>query len=202
MDKQPHGNFIAFMNRKKQPGDNKPTFDGRLAIPGADEELASPCGRTEYEHPKTGEKQIMFNGQTDAVAPSATAMDQVAALIKQAPAAEQSEAVFGNLKLALASTRVVPQRVQGRSSGKEPSRLLGGLQSWQRRAVVRISVRAKKDRNQHAMLGRCNELSHPRQERGPAAGCGARNSRSLSKAGAVTKGMPKAKDGRGSRARA
>lgn len=34
MDQHQHGICIAFMNRSKEPGDNKPTFDGRLAVPG------------------------------------------------------------------------------------------------------------------------------------------------------------------------
>lgn len=32
-DTQAHGNFVAFLVRDKEPGDNKPTFDGRLKLP-------------------------------------------------------------------------------------------------------------------------------------------------------------------------
>jgi hypothetical protein len=44
MDTQPHGNFIAFINRSKQPGDNQPMFDGRIAIPGEEASTALPSG--------------------------------------------------------------------------------------------------------------------------------------------------------------
>lgn len=47
MDQQQYGNFIAFKNRSKEQGDNKPTFDGRLAVPGSQDETSDGLvGRT------------------------------------------------------------------------------------------------------------------------------------------------------------
>jgi hypothetical protein len=34
---QPCGDFVAFLNRDKQSGDRRPTFEGRIAKPGTDE---------------------------------------------------------------------------------------------------------------------------------------------------------------------
>ncbi len=40
MDKQPTGNFVAFINRDKQPGDKRPMF------------IPSRCGHTSSPIPK------------------------------------------------------------------------------------------------------------------------------------------------------
>ena len=53
MAQQQHGNFIAFMNRSKEPGDNKPTFDGRMAVPGG-EELRFALWAHEFKKPEVG----------------------------------------------------------------------------------------------------------------------------------------------------
>jgi hypothetical protein len=200
MDKQPHGNFIAFMNRDKQPGDNKPTFDGRLAIPGSETELRLVLWAHEYESPKAG-KQIMFNGQTDAVVADAAPMEQVAALIKQAPAAEQGEATFGNLKLAPRQIVLFPNGFKDEAPDKKRPDYWGAYNPGNGAPVVRISAWAKKDRNQHAMLGGATSYPLPgksevqQQDAAPEL-------RDLVESGIVTQGMPKtkAKTGRGARA--
>jgi hypothetical protein len=99
MDQQPHGNFVAFMNHSKKPGDNLPTLDGRIALPGSEEERRFALWAHEYKNPKTGEMQIMLNGQTDAVSPGAAPLDQIVSMIRQ-ESATNAEAVLGNLKLA------------------------------------------------------------------------------------------------------
>jgi hypothetical protein len=65
-DDEEEGRFIAFLNARKQPGDNKPAFEGKLTLPeDADERravlwahttkagrtmLAGRVGKTASEH--------------------------------------------------------------------------------------------------------------------------------------------------------
>jgi hypothetical protein len=152
MHQQPHGNFIAFMNRSKHPGDDKPTFAGRLAISGADTERRFALWAHEYKNPKSGEMQIMFNGQTGAVLAGDTAMEQVAALLKDARAAE-GEAAFGNLKLAPRQIVLFPNAFKADAPEKNRPDYWGAYNPGNGEPVVRISAWANKDRNQRAMLG-------------------------------------------------
>jgi len=64
-------NFVGFLVCDKAPGDRKPTFEGRLTLPDANEvELTCALWAHEYTtNPKTGEVQIMFYGRTDSVSP-------------------------------------------------------------------------------------------------------------------------------------
>ena len=79
MEQQPHANCIAFMNRTRQPGDNKPTFDGRIGIPGSVTEHRFALWAHECARPKASAMEIMFNGQIDAVTPGDAPLQQVAA---------------------------------------------------------------------------------------------------------------------------
>jgi hypothetical protein len=195
MDQQPHGNFIAFINRSKQPGDNLPTFDGRIAIPGSEEERRFVLWAHEYKNPKTGEMLIMFNGQTDAVLPGAAPMDQVAALIKQAPTASR-EANFGNLKLAPRQIVLFPNGFKAEAPEKNRPDYWGAFNPGNGDPTVRISVWAKKDRNQHAMLGGATSYPIPgksevqQQDASP-------DLKDLVDQGVVSKGMPAKTKGRG-----
>ena len=188
MDPQPHGNFIAFMNRSKQPGDNQPTFDGRIAIPGTEDKRRFALWAHEYTNPKSGEVQIMFNGQTDAAVPGAAPMEQVAALIKQAPAAER-EATFGNLKLAARQLVLFPNGFKADAPDKNRPDYWGAYNPGNGEPIVRISAWARKDRNQHAMLGGATSFPIPGksevQQQDAAAELEA-----LVDQGAVSKGMP------------
>lgn len=195
MDQQAHGNFIAFMNRSKQPGDDKPTFDGRLAIPGADTERRFALWAHEYKNPKTGEMQIMFNGQTDAVVAGDTAMGQVAALLKDARTAE-GEAAFGNLKLAPRQIVLFPNGFKADAPEKNRPDYWGAYNPGNGDPVVRISVWTKKDRNQHAMLGGATSYPIPgksevqQQDAAP-------DLKQLVDEGVVSQGMPVKGKGRG-----
>jgi hypothetical protein len=201
MDQQPHGNFIAFMNRDKQPGDNKPTFDGRLAVPGTEDEMRFALWAHEYPHPKSGEMQIMFNGTTGNVATSATAMEQVAALIKASPNAGQADATIGNLKLAPRQLVLFPNGFKAEAPEKNRPDYWGLYNPGNGEPVVRISAWAKKDRNLHAMLAGATSYPIPgksevqQQDAAPEL-------KDLVESGAVTQGMPKTKArlGRGARA--
>jgi hypothetical protein len=188
MDKQTHGNFIAFMNRNKQPGDDKPTFDGRLAIPGVEDERRFALWAHEYKNPKTGEMQIMFNGQTDAVIAGATAMEQVAALIKTVPAG-QGEATIGNLKLAPRQLVLFPNGFKAEAPEKDRPDYWGAYNPGNGEPIVRISAWTKKDRNQHAMLGGATSYPIPGKSEAQQQDA-APNLKDLVESGAVSQGMP------------
>jgi hypothetical protein len=146
---QPRGNFIAFMNRDKQPGDNKPAFDGRLSTPGADDELRFALWAHEYTDPKSGETKIMFNGQVGAVDAKATALDQMASLAR---ASNNTEATIGNLTLAARQVVLFPNGFKTDAPEKDRPDYWGAINPGSGQPIVRISVWAKKDRNQNAML--------------------------------------------------
>lgn len=150
MDQSLRGNFIAFLNRDKQPGDNKPAFDGRLSVPGSDEELRLALWAHDYINPKTGEVQIMFNGQTGLASTTAAPMEQVAALLRQNP--EQAGATLGNVTLAARQVVLFPNGFKADSPDKDRPDYWGAFNPGDGSPLVRISAWAKKDRNHNAML--------------------------------------------------
>ncbi|WP_423415854.1 hypothetical protein RLW55_05910 [Hyphomicrobium sp. B1] len=185
---QPTGNFIAYLNRDKEPGDKKPAFDGRIGIPGRDEELRFAIWAHEYKTPSTGEVQIMFNGQAGNVATSAAPLDQVATLLKASP--EGAEATIGNLTLAPRQVVLFPNRFKAEAPEKDRPDYWGAFNPGNGDPVVRISAWTKKDRNGHAMLAGATSYplpgkSEPQQQDATID--------SLVAAGAVSKGMPKTK---------
>jgi hypothetical protein len=82
--------FVAFMNRDKQPGDRQPAFEGRIAKPGTEEKRDVSLWDHEYADAKTGEMKLMFNGTADAIDPAASPADQLQSLVAAAPGAAQS----------------------------------------------------------------------------------------------------------------
>lgn len=189
---QPHGNFIAFMNRDKQPGDNKPTFDGRLAVPGSETEQHFALWAHEYADPKTGEVRIMFNGQTDAISTDASAMEQVASLLREAATPERGEAALSGLKLAPRQIVLFPNAFKADAPEKSRPDYWGAYYPGNNADVVRISVWAKKDRQQHAMLAGATSYPVPGKSEAQQQDA-APEIKSLIESGKVSKGMPKAR---------
>lgn len=146
---QPHGNFVAFLVRDKEPGDRKPTFDGRLAIPDVDGEHAFALWAHEYADPKTGEVRIMFNGRTDAVSPTAAPIDQIAALLKGDDSQQQS---MGNISLAARQLVLFSNRFKAEAPEKDRPDYYGAYNPGNGQPVVRISAWLRKDRYQNAMM--------------------------------------------------
>lgn len=188
MDQTQRGNFIAYLNRDKEPGDRKPAFDGRLSIPGKDDEMRFALWAHEYKNPKTGEVQIMFNGQTGNVATSAAPLEQVASLVNSG--SEHSDATLGNLTLAARQLVLFPNRFKEEAPEKDRPDYWGAFNPGNGEPVVRISAWAKKDRNQHAMLA--GATSYPIPGKSEAQQQDATLDL-LVATGAVTKGMPKNK---------
>jgi hypothetical protein len=193
MDQPKAGNFIAFMNRDKQPGDNKPAFDGRMSTPGREEELRFALWAHEYTNPKTGEVQIMFNGQAGAFAASATPLEQIAALTKETPAG--GEATFSSLTLAPRQVVLFPNGFKAEAPDKDRPDYWGAFNPGDGSPVVRLSVWAKKDRNQNPMLA--GATSYPIPGKSEAEMQDAAAVRDLLDSGAVTLGLPEEAKGRG-----
>ena len=76
-------------------------------------------------------------------------IEQVAALIKDAP---KGEASIGNLKLAARQIVLFPNGFKDEAPEKNRPDYWGAFNPGNGEPIVRISVWAKKDRNQHAML--------------------------------------------------
>ena len=187
---QPHGNFVAFMNRQKQPGDNKPTFDGRLSLPDAESELRLALWSHEYTNPETGEVQIMFNGRTDAVVKGDAPMAQVAALTKGVSADDM--AMVGNLDLSPRQVVLFPNKYKDDEPDKERPDYWGAFNPGNGEPVVRISAWARKDRNQHAMLSGATSYPIPGKSEDEQQ-VAQDELKGLVESGAVTKGVKKAK---------
>lgn len=188
MEQPKTGNFIAFMNREKQPGDKQPAFDGRLSTPGAEDELRFALWAHEYTNSKTGAVQVMFNGQVGVVDAKASALDQVAALAR-APS-ENGEAALSGLTLAPRQIVLFPNGFKDEAPEKDRPDYWGGFNPGNGEAVVRISVWAKKDRNQHAML--TGATSYPIPGKTEAQQQDA-TLETLLASGDLSKGMPKGK---------
>lgn len=185
MNQTTHGNFIAYMNRNKEPGDNKPTFDGKLSLPGTEGEQTFALWAHEYKDPKTGEVKIMFNGRADAVSPTDEPMVQVAALMS----GDAEKATLGNLSLTARQLVLFPNRFKAEAPEKERPDYWGAYNPGNGQPVVRISAWLRKDRYQNAMVS--GATSHPlpgkseveQQDFGPTLG-------DLQRQGVVTQGMP------------
>lgn len=149
-DTQPHGNFVAFLVRDKQPGDKKPTFDGRLTLPALKTELNIALWAHEFTDPKSGEVKMMFNGRADAVSPTDAPLDQVAALVRQEGAADIAE--LGALSLSPRQVVLFPNRFKDDEPAKQRPDFWGAFNPGQGQPLVRISAWMRKDRYKHAMM--------------------------------------------------
>ena len=151
------GNFVAYMNRSKQPGDKKPAFDGRIAIPGSDTERRFALWTYDYTDPKTGEQKLMFNGKTDTVAFTDTPNAQIAQLARTS---EQSVMTQGNLDLAAGQIVMFPNDYQNEQPENDRPDYYGYFNPGDGSPVVRIGAWLTKDRYQHAMMS--GATSYPR----------------------------------------
>ena len=147
---QPHGNFVGFLNRQKSPGDNKPTFEGRLGIPDTETEHRFALWAHEYTDPKTGEVKIMFNGQADAVSPTELPLDQVSQLLQADK--DEHTATLSNVQLAPRQLVLFPNGFKDDEPEKKRPDYWGGFNPGRGQPLVRISVWARKDRNDRVML--------------------------------------------------
>lgn len=136
--KQPHGNFVAFLNRYKQRGDNKPTFDGRLSIPDTDSEHRFALWAHQYADPKTGEARIMFNGQAAAVATTDDPMAQVASLMR--PDTAGDVAMLNKMQLQPRQLVLFPNGFKSDAPDKKRPDYWGAFNPGEGQPIVRISL--------------------------------------------------------------
>ncbi len=191
---QPRGDFVAFMNRDKQPGDNRPAFEGRISKPGSEEKHDITLWAHEYTDPKTGEIKVMFNGQADAIARNAAAGEQIAMLVKQSDGAK--DAAMGGLTLAPRQVVLFPNGFKDAAPEKQRPDYWGAYNPGDGSPIVRSSVWLKKDRSGRAFLS--GATSYPLPGKSEAEQQAAeRGLHDLIEAGSVSKGMPKKARGRG-----
>lgn len=191
---QPRGDFVAFLNRDKQPGDRRPIFEGRIAKPGADDKHSLTLWAHEYSDPKTGEIKTMYSGTIGAVSPDAAPVEQVAALLR-ADAAEQS---VGNLTLRPRQVVIFPNGFKDDAPDKKRPDLWGAVNFGDGSPVARCSVWFGKTRNGGAMLSGATQYPIPGKSEADMqrADDGLAD---LLERGAVTKGLTDKKRTRGGR---
>lgn len=191
---QPRGDFIAFMNRDKQPGDNRPAFEGRISKPGSEDRHDITLWAHEYTDPKTGEMRVMFNGSADAIARTAAAGDQIAALVKQSEGTK--EATMGGLTLAPRQVVLFPNGFKDEAPEKQRPDYWGAYNPGDGSPVVRSSVWLKKDRSGRAYLSGATSYPLPGKSEAQMQ-AGEPELHQLIETGAVSKGMPRKSKGRG-----
>lgn len=145
---QPRGDFVAFLNRDKQPGDNRPMFEGRIAKPGSDEKHTLTLWAHEYTDPKTGEAKTMYSGTVGATSPDAEPAAQVAALMRTG-AADQT---LGNLTLRPRQVVLFPNGFKADAPDKDRPDLWGGVNFGDGSPIARSSVWMRKTRAGEVML--------------------------------------------------
>lgn len=191
---QPRGDFVAFMNRQKTPGDNLPIFEGFLSKPGSDARRDHALWAHEYTDPKTGEVKVIYNGRSDPVARTMDHAGQVKALIRQADGAKDE--TLGGLTLAPFQIALFPNGFKDQAPDKDRPDLWGAHNPGDGSPIERISVWFKKDRSGRTFLS--GATSYPLSGKSEAEMQAAEPSvEKLIETGKVSKGMPKARAGRG-----
>jgi hypothetical protein len=154
---QPRGDFVAFLNRDKKPGDKQPAFEGRIAKPGTEEKRAIALWAHEYTDPKTGEVKIMFNGSAEANPTGAAVAEQIAALVQAAPEA----ATLNNLAIAGRQIVLFPNGFKDEAPDKARPDFWGAYNPGDGTDLVRISVWTRTDRNGRAYLSGATQYPIP-----------------------------------------
>lgn len=191
---QPRGDFVAFMNRDKEPGDNRPAFEGRISKPGSEDKHAVTLWAHEYTDPKTGEIKVMFNGQVEAIARGAAPADQINALVRQS--ADAKDVALGGLTLAPRQVVLFPNGFKAEAPEKERPDYWGAFNPGDGSPVVRSSVWLKTDKSGRAYMSGATSYPLPGKSEGElqAAEMGLHD---LIESGQVTRGVARKGKGRG-----
>lgn len=148
MDQRPTGNFVAFKNREKNPGDKRPAFDGRIAMPGSEDERDFALWAHDFIDKTTGEARVMFNGAASATARNADAGTQIAAMTS----GKGEDAGYSGLTLAPRQVVLFPNRFKDEAPDKKRPDYWGAFNPGDGSAVVRVSAWARTDRNGNVYL--------------------------------------------------
>ena len=144
------GNFVAFTNRDKQPGDKRPAFDGRISAPYSDDERRIALWAHEFTDPKTGEVRIMFSGVAGAISTTAAPLDQIAAMVT--PPKGGVVEVSG-LKVAPLQVLMFPNGFKDEDPKKDRPDYWGVYNTGDpEKPIARIGVWFEKDRNGYPVL--------------------------------------------------
>lgn len=192
---QPRGDLVAFLNRDKQPGDNRPIFEGRISKPGADDKHPLTLWAHVYADKGTGEVKTMYSGSIGAVSPDAEPAEQIAALTRTDGAGEQ---VLGGLSLRPRQVVLFPNGFKDEAPDKDRPDLWGGINFGDGSAVVRASVWLKKTRHGEVMLAGATSYPVPGKSEAEMQAAEPELGDLLAR-GEVSKGMPAKAKGRGGR---
>lgn len=184
---QPRGDFVAFLNRKKQPGDNRPIFEGRVAKPGSDEKLDLTLWVHEYTDKTTGEIKTMYSGTVGAVSTDAAPADQIAALTRNGATPEQ---IISGLALRPRQVTLFQNSFKDEAPDKKRPDLWGAINFGDGSGPVRVSAWMQKTRNGQAMLSGATSFPMPGKSEAEMQ-ASEPDLKALVDSGAVTKGMPK-----------
>lgn len=150
-DTNEKGNFVAYMNRNKQYGDSKPSFEGRISIPGTKTEHRIALWNHSYTDPKTGEQRVAFNGKAQVNAYTDAPTDQIASIAK---AAGNDTILQGSLTIACGHVVMFENHAKNEpsKSGNERPDYYGYYHPHQGGPIVQIGAWARKDRFKNPML--------------------------------------------------
>jgi len=180
------GNFVAYMNRSKQAGDNKPAFTGRIETPGTKTEHRMALWSHEYTDPKTGEQRIAFNGRTQVSAYTDAPLGQIASIAK---AASSGTILQGSLEIARGHIVMFENNAKDEpsKSGKERPDYYGYYNPHDGGPVVQIGAWARKDNYKNPMLSGATSYKpiDPEQDQAAAS----KEVDAMVKDGTVTKGV-------------
>lgn len=76
MDENVRGNFVAYINRSKQAGDQRPDFQGKISMPGQDREFACALWASRDKNGRT-----IFTGRAAVVANSDDVEKQIESIV-------------------------------------------------------------------------------------------------------------------------
>lgn len=189
---QPRGDFVAFLNRDKQPGDTKPIFEGRIAKPGSDDKLPLTLWAHEYTDARTGEAKTMYSGTVGAVSPDADPAAQIAALTRAGQASDQT---MGALTLRPRQVVLFPNGFKDEEPAKNRPDLWGAVNFGDGSPVARSSVWLSKTRNGEVMLTGATSYPLPGKSEADLQKIDG-GLEGLISSGAVSKGLPDKKKAR------
>ncbi len=191
---QLRGDFAAFLNRDKQPGDKRPIFEGHVCKPGETDKYEITLWAHDFADPQTGEVKLMYSGTVSAYGTEAEPADQVAALTRTSTPADQS---LGSLSLRPRQVTLFPNGFKGDAPDKKRPDLWGGVNFGDGSPLVRLSVWMQQTRNGQAMLSGASSFPLPGKTEAEMQDA-APELADMVATGTVSKGMPK--KGKGGRA--
>ena len=198
------GDFAAFLNLEKSPGDGQHMFRGHISDPGTTAKKPIRVWANEYTDPKTGEVKMSLTyriGETASslVAPGMTAGDQIAALARAAPAPDPKSLLaltHANISVTALRGVLFPNAFKEEAPEKNRPDFWGPYNNGT--ALYMVGAWLGVDKNGHAYLSGKTSVHRPGKSDAELQDAAAADLEELSAKGKVTKGMP-GKKGRSSR---